>query len=372
MNEPFHPLSLSEILDKTAQFYRSRFLVFVGIGTIPAGAVFVFAAGTFAYIAWMGASSRHGASVADVLVWVFLVLVIAIVIPVGLAANALGEAAMIEAAARFFLGDTVTIRNAYKAAWKRGWRYLGLYTLQGLIIYGAPLALMSLAVAGMVVAKVAGAGANDNSPVFAGLVFLLFAIVAVFVVWMLLRLCLAFPASVVEQASAVHALRRGSLLSRGTRGRILLLYVLGTILIQVLAWCVTFPVLLAMALLPGLQGPAHAQAAGMIALFVMYGSYFAVRALTKPIYGIALTLFYFDQRIRKEGFDIEWMMQQAGMTAPPAPIPEAVQVIQPPLPVDPATSPIAKAVILAENVPAIEPASVAVPAIDAAPEEGKA
>jgi hypothetical protein len=38
-----------------------------------------------------------------------------------------------------------------------------------------------------------------------------------------------------------------------------------------------------------------------------------VRALTKPVYGIALTLFYFDQRIRKEGFDIEWMMQKAGM-----------------------------------------------------------
>jgi hypothetical protein len=27
-------------------------------------------------------------------------------------------------------------------------------------------------------------------------------------------------------------------------------------------------------------------------------------------------LFYYDQRIRKEGFDIEWMMQQAGLTEP--------------------------------------------------------
>ena len=32
-----------------------------------------------------------------------------------------------------------------------------------------------------------------------------------------------------------------------------------------------------------------------------------------PISAIALVLFYFDQRIRKEGFDIEWMMQQAGL-----------------------------------------------------------
>jgi hypothetical protein len=33
-----------------------------------------------------------------------------------------------------------------------------------------------------------------------------------------------------------------------------------------------------------------------------------------PVYPIASTLFYYDQRIRKEGFDVEWMMQSAGMT----------------------------------------------------------
>jgi hypothetical protein len=35
-------------------------------------------------------------------------------------------------------------------------------------------------------------------------------------------------------------------------------------------------------------------------------------------------LFYYDQRIRLEGFDIEWMMQQAGMV--PEPLVTAVQV----------------------------------------------
>ena len=29
---------------------------------------------------------------------------------------------------------------------------------------------------------------------------------------------------------------------------------------------------------------------------------------------LALTFLYYDQRIRKEGFDIEWLMQSAGMT----------------------------------------------------------
>ena len=39
-----------------------------------------------------------------------------------LAATAVGEAAMSDAAARLFLGDKITIRSAYKATWRRGWR----------------------------------------------------------------------------------------------------------------------------------------------------------------------------------------------------------------------------------------------------------
>jgi len=40
-----------------------------------------------------------------------------------------------------------------------------------------------------------------------------------------------------------------------------------------------------------------------------------------PIYPTAVTLFYYDQRIRLEGYDIERMMAAAGLnpTTPPAP-----------------------------------------------------
>lgn len=34
------------------------------------------------------------------------------------------------------------------------------------------------------------------------------------------------------------------------------------------------------------------------------------------LYPIAVTLFYYDQRIRREGYDIERMMDAAGMNAP--------------------------------------------------------
>jgi hypothetical protein len=44
---------------------------------------------------------------------------------------------------------------------------------------------------------------------------------------------------------------------------------------------------------------------------------FVSSALIGPIYSIGLTLFYYDQRIRKEGLDIEWMMHAAGLSPQP-------------------------------------------------------
>ena len=318
MNEPLHPLTLAEILDRTAQMYRARFLVFFGIGALPAGTVFASAAGIFAFMAWMGSRTKHGAAVPDIAVWIFLIALLVLVVPVCLAANALGEAAMSDASALSFLGESITIRGAYKTTWKRRWRYIGLYTLQMLAIVVAPAAVFLIAMFAMIAAKVSGAGANDNSPLFGGLLVLLMLVLGAGSVWTLLRLCLAFPSSIVEQASAWTSLKRGTLLSRGTRTRMLILYVLGVVLNQILAWCLMIPVIIAVALIPALQGQAHTRAVGIIALFATYGSYFAVKTLIKPLYGIAITIFYFDQRIRKEGFDIEWMMQQAGMLVTPS------------------------------------------------------
>ncbi|MBV8672237.1 MAG: hypothetical protein JOZ33_02275, partial [Acidobacteriaceae bacterium] len=48
--------------------------------------------------------------------------------------------------------------------------------------------------------------------------------------------------------------------------------------------------------------------------------------LVGPIGAIAVCLFYFDERVRREGFDIEWMMNRiapgtAVSDAPPAVLP---------------------------------------------------
>ena len=38
-------------------------------------------------------------------------------------------------------------------------------------------------------------------------------------------------------------------------------------------------------------------------------------ALIKPIYSIGLTLFYYDARVRKEGFDLERMLERSSVDA---------------------------------------------------------
>jgi hypothetical protein len=43
---------------------------------------------------------------------------------------------------------------------------------------------------------------------------------------------------------------------------------------------------------------------------------FFTNSFLGPIWAAGITLFYYDQRVRKEGYDIEWMMQAAGLTAP--------------------------------------------------------
>jgi hypothetical protein len=186
---------------------------------------------------------------------------------------------------------------------------------------------MILAPMVMVFAGAAGGGAG----IFAGFFFfMLFAGLVVYFVLALLRLCLAFPACIVEQSSVWDSIKRGNSLSQGARGRIFLLGLLVVVLGWILSMAVMVPAMIAMAMMPGMKDPAKSEALGMTIMFMSYAVSFAVQAFTKPVSGIALMLFYYDQRIRKEGYDIEWMMQQAGLVVPAAvPAPEPAEAFEP-------------------------------------------
>jgi hypothetical protein len=337
MNESLRPSSLGEILDRTAQLYRSRFLVFLGISVLPVAVVVVLLCLVGLVAAWWGTAGVHSVSsdTGYILVALFFVGVLLVALPILLAVTALASAAMSHAVASIHLGGTTTIRDAYKSVWPRGWRYIGLYLLQGLLAWGAPVALWIVLIVPAVglasLGEKAGMGAAAGA-IMGLLGFLVFVAVVGYVVWMLLRISLAFPACVVEQIGAWRAVKRSFALCLGTRGRIFLLYLLGAALGWILSFVVMFPLILLSSLIPGINDPQHAQVAGVVMALVVYGSAFAVQALVKPVYGIALVLFYYDQRIRKEGYDIELLMQQAGMmpeARPEATTPEAAPWLPP-------------------------------------------
>lgn len=320
MNELLHPSTLSEILDRTAQLYRARFLLFLGIAILPMGVALALGCGIALVVVWWSAAGARSVSpgIGFVLVGLFSIAAALVALPIFLATKALATAALSHAASRIHMGETTTIRDAYKTVWRRGWRYVWLCFLQVLLIWVAPIAVwIALLLIGALAHKAVMGGANGTVLIL--LVFLVYAALTCYGVWMLLRLSLAFPACVVEQLTAWTALKRSSVLCKGTRGRVFLLYLLGA----VLSWLLSFGVILLLMVLffmiPGMDSQKHAQAAELVVGFIIYGCAFAVQTLVKPVYGIALALFYYDQRIRLEGYDIERMMDAAGLNAPVTP-----------------------------------------------------
>jgi hypothetical protein len=339
MNEPLRPSSLGEILDRTVQLFRARFLLYLGISLIPTGVLVALACAAGLVVAWWSAAGARSVSsqTGYVLVGLFATAVALVALPLLLAATGLATAAMNHAVSHIHLGETTTIRDAYKSVWRLGWRYVWLYLLEAILVWVAPAVAwfaLVLIYAGIgALGRRAGMGASFLAAPFDLFAFLVLVVVAACGIWMLLRLSLAFPTCVVEELRVWPSLKRSSVLTKGTMGRIFLL----CLLVAVLSWLLSIAIIVLLTLLvyliPGITGAQHQQAFGVIMAFIVYGMPFAVQALVRPVYGIALVLFYYDQRIRQEGFDIEWMMHQAGML-PTAKIEPQPAPVEPSAPVN--------------------------------------
>jgi uncharacterized membrane protein len=156
------------------------------------------------------------------------------------------------------------------------------------------------------------------------LIFFLLAIVwGVYAVLMALRYSVAVPACVVEDLKARKALRRSIDLSKGSRGRIFLLGLLIFVLQMGL-------VLLAQVFFIVVAVKSHGVMPVWVRVLQQIVGFFT-NSFIGPMYAIGLALFYYDLRIRKEGFDIEWMMQAAGLTVPQpvAELPAAAELTPP-------------------------------------------
>jgi hypothetical protein len=318
MESNLRPLSLGEILDRTAQLYRENFLLFAGIAAVNSGILL------FLNLCQIGLGEvMRAMHLTKQLLGVsigFLILILPLIFICAGAAVAANNRAV----AWIYLGERATIRGAYKSILPRLGRYLWLMTIivfvvygPGVVIYGGYLGvLLSLGL----FKNTPGTAPASGSFVILGILTLIFlTLVAAwlaYAIFMGLRYSLAIPCAVVEDLKARAALRRSILLSKGSRGRI---FVLGLLIgaIQIGLALIAQGPFLFVAVKNHFVLPVWAQV-----LQQLVG--FATNSFIGPMYATGLTLFYYDQRIRKEGFDIEWMMRAAGLTVP-APVAPALQ-----------------------------------------------
>jgi len=315
METNLRPLTLGEILDRTAELYRSHFVLFAGISAVYAGVMLVL---NLLQIV-MGELLRmlHLTQQLQWLTWTVAgVTVLLMFILAGMAV-----AANNRAVAWVHLGEQATIRDAYLSILPRISRYLWLMTITAFVVW-LPLALVYCGYFALIFFYVRPKGllAHTGGPVNAQAagVFLLgtmafgllVTLAFVYGVLMFLRYSLAVPACVVENLKARQALRRSIDLSKGAGGRI---FVLG-----LLVFVIEIGLVLTTQIFFVVLAVQHGQLpAGLRALQQIVG--FLTNTFIGPIYATGLTLFYYDQRVRNEGYDIEWMMQAAGLTAPATP-----------------------------------------------------
>jgi hypothetical protein len=231
----------------------------------------------------------------------------------------LAVAANNRAVAWVHLGQPATIRGAYSSILPRLGRYLWLMIVTTFMVWLPCIALyVGYTVFFFLYIRPRGLlNQTANRPdagaflVF-GLVTLLFGLLLLaavaYAVIMGLRYSLAVPSCVVEDLPARKAIRRSIELSKGSRGRIFILALLALV-IQIGLVLVTQAFFVVL-------GVRHHGALPIGVRVLQQLVAFFTNSFVGPIYATGLTLFYYDQRVRKEGYDIEWMMQAAGMTPP--------------------------------------------------------
>ena len=297
MDTELRPLSLGEILDRTFQIYRSRFTLFTGIAVVAATIRLVMGGALLALQEGLGGNhtvvqqltASLGSVATAAISWI---------------AAGLTFAALTFAVEQVYLDRGAGITAAYRGVRLRLWRYAGLnlacFLLPFLpfIIIGAVAAVAIAGRAGAV--QSAGVGATAGVVGIAAIFFLLSLPLCL---WLASRYALANAAAISESLTIRAALRRSVALSHGTRGRI----ILAMICIAVVQMCLGL-------LLVSPLFRVIAQNAGHPPLWIVLyqlGFGFVSSILFTPFYGIVLALFYYDARIRKEGFDVEWLMQRA-------------------------------------------------------------
>lgn len=149
-----------------------------------------------------------------------------------------------------------------------------------------------------------------------GFIFLIVPGIILALMW-----ALTIPVAVLEDKGLRDATSRSAELTKGARGRIFVVYFLFVILTYIAYMLWEIPILAMIGVFAQGQRPMTALPVwSQVAIPV--GSFLS-QCLVGPLLTIALSLVYYDQRVKKEAFDLQLMMSsldatQGGTTIPAA------------------------------------------------------
>ncbi|MER8116083.1 hypothetical protein [Streptomyces sp. NPDC094031] len=214
---------------------------------------------------------------------------------------------------RAVLGRPATLGEAWREA-----------RPQLLKLFGQMLLLGLLGVGIMLVASVPGVIGFLAGSRIAGTALLLLGFVAGGVVsmWLMVRFSLAAPALMLEKQGIMHSLRRSAKLVHGSWWRILGIQLLSGLIVGVVRVVISIPFTLIALIasddgLSSLLGQNGGHVGWTFLLIVGIGAVIGT-TITLPISACVTVFLYIDQRIRREGLDLE-LARAAGVQGTPAP-----------------------------------------------------
>jgi hypothetical protein len=268
------PLAFGEILDRTFSLYRSHFLLFLGITGIPQILLLAVQLPQMAleqyYPRSFGMSNLTG------LAFILVLVVVAVVVYL------FSQGGTVLAISEIYLGRSITIAEALQRVRGNLGFLFGVAVLNFLAIAGASILLV---IPGIYVGC---------------------------------RLLVCVPAALIEQRGPRDSLSRSWELTRGFAGRAFLMFLLFAAIAIAANLLFVTPFTIGMA--TALKNPS---VLWLWMVLAQLGTR-AATILTQPILLIATSIFYYDLRVRKEAFDLQFMMNPS---APPSAGPGSVPSI---------------------------------------------
>jgi hypothetical protein len=295
------PMSLGEVLDRTFSIYKQNFLLFAGITLLPFLLLFAVNIAIAELNPGVARMGQGGAMPSMGMIGGFLAGGSVVFILYLFLAGA-AHAATVVSVSDLYLGRTSGVREAYGRVGTRVFRVILMYFLLFLIVF--------IGVMGIVVLTIL-----LRSPILGG-VFMIVAVIAAVVLFC--RAAVAVPAAILEDTGAVRSISRSFELTQGHGGQIFLIFLLTAVMSYVAIIIFQLPFL---ALAGSVAKAGQTPGFGFVVMENI--STLIAQVLVGPIGTIALSLMYYNLRVRKEAFDVQHLMASLG-TQPAPGTPSAI------------------------------------------------